>query len=90
MPGRVLSILGPVLVTFGLLAATEGGLRLAGFEAKISAGADPKANLVPLFHPATRPDGVPVRQQWPRGGPGESPIANIRSTSAPNGSYAPW
>jgi len=60
---RLLSFLGPLLVTAGLLVAIECGLRLAGFEAKISAGGDPTANLVPLFHPATRADGTPVWQR---------------------------
>ncbi len=63
MTARLVSVLGPVLMAVALLLAIEGGLRLAGFEAKISAGGDPKANLIPLFHPATRADGVRVWQR---------------------------
>src|SRR5262245_48653390 len=52
-----------MVVAAALIAALEGGLRLAGFEVKIAAGDDPKTNLIPLFHPATAPDGTPVLQR---------------------------
>jgi lysophospholipase L1-like esterase len=57
---RLVGIFGPILVAAGLVVALEAGLRVAGFEVKITSGADPRANLVPLFRPGTGPDGTPV------------------------------
>jgi len=56
----VVGILGPILVAAGLLVALEAGLRLAGFEVKITTGGDPRPNLIPLFRPGTAADGTPV------------------------------
>ena len=60
MRSHVRALLGPALVTLGLLAVAEGGLRLAGWEARIAAGGDPYLNLIPLFRPAIGRDGVAV------------------------------
>jgi lysophospholipase L1-like esterase len=60
---RWLAVVGSLLVTFAVVAAIESGLRLAGFEVKITRGADPRANLLPLLRPAVGPDGTPVLER---------------------------
>jgi lysophospholipase L1-like esterase len=57
---RLVALVGPLLVTIALLVAVEGGLRVAGFEANLNLGGDAKANLLPLFQPATDRDGTPI------------------------------
>jgi len=73
---RLIGFLGPFLVAVALLAALEGALRLGGFEVKITSGADPKANLIPLFHPATAPDGTAVLER------GDAPVRFRRDKPA--------
>lgn len=73
---HLLAIVGPVLVALVFLALCEGGLRLWGFTADIGMGGDPKANLIPIFHPGTRPDGTPV---WERK---DAPVAFRRDKPA--------
>lgn len=73
---RLGALLGPLLVALALLAVAEGGLRLGGFEADIGMGGDPKANLIPFFHPGTQLDGTPV---WERN---DAPIAFRRDKPA--------
>ncbi len=57
-------VLGPALVALLVLGGAEAALRAGGFEVKFTAGADPRPNMLPLFKPATRADGVAV---WRRG-----------------------
>jgi lysophospholipase L1-like esterase len=73
---RLRDVLGPVLMAAVLLAAVEAALRLGGFEVKITSGTDPKANLIPLFHPATAPDGTPVFER------GDAPVRFRRDKPA--------
>jgi lysophospholipase L1-like esterase len=73
---RLSGVLGPVAVAAALAAAFEGGLRLAGFEAKIASGPDPRANLLPLFRPAAAPDGTPILQR------GDAPVVLRRDKPA--------
>lgn len=54
--------LGVLLVTLLLLAAIEGGLRLAGFSVPLASSADRILSL-PLFEAANAPDGAPVMRR---------------------------
>ncbi len=75
-PGRWRRLAGPVLVGVLLLAGGELALRAAGFRAAVSSGGDPKANLLPLFTPATASDGTPILQR------GNEPVAFRRDKPA--------
>ena len=54
---RLIRIAGPLLVTVVLLGVAEVALRVAGYRGAADAGGDPQVNSLPLFQPATGPDG---------------------------------
>jgi lysophospholipase L1-like esterase len=59
---RALGLLGPLLVAALLLLGLEVALRVGGFSTS-SAGGNPKRDLLPLFLPAVRQDGVPIMER---------------------------
>lgn len=63
LPVRLIRLVGPVLVTLAMLAAIEGGLRLAGIPARGGGGDATLLGVLPLFQPVNGPDGVPLLQR---------------------------
>ena len=56
----MIRIVGPLLVTLALLLAIEAGLRVAGIPARSRGGDATLFDILPMFQPASGPDGVPM------------------------------